>query len=219
MSRLELRQSQLSHSRSAQTNLLEVQIKNQAVIIRWLPGLFFFSPLTLFPSRTSVVSSRSAQAASVPVPHKRRLIQFRTSSLSSRPAQAASASPGQARRRCLEQPAIVYAGCGAVLSDLFIGSSEGKRGGTVQNSAAKPFGMTDLRRESAVGWRRERPFQCGALSRPSPCAVKRAVHLCTHLRSSKPRFPSCLSFCFPPSLFPFCTSGVCEPRSSSQALS
>ena len=121
--------------------------------------------------------------------------------LCSRSAQAASASPGQARRRCLELPAIVYAGCGAVLSDLFIGSSEGNRGGTVQNSVGKPFRMTDLQRESAVGRRRERLFQCGALSRPDPRAVKRAVHLCTPLRSSKPRFPSCLpvrlSFCLP----------------------
>ena len=113
--------------------------------------------------------------------------------LQSQSAQAASASPGQARRRCLEQPAIVYAGCSAVLSDLFIGPSEGKRGGTVQNSVVEPFGMTDLQRESAVGRRRERLFQCGALFRPAPRAVKRAVHLCTPLRSSKPRFPSCLS--------------------------
>ena len=153
-------------------------------------------------------------------------------------AQAASASPGQARGRCLELPAIVYAGCGAVLSDLFIGPSEekrswtasevlrnclcgwpeaGKRCGTLQNSVAKPFGMTDFRRESALGRRRERLFQCGALSRPSPRAVKRAVHLCTHLRSSPARFPSslpvclsfCLSFCLPVCLsfcLPVCLS-------------
>ena len=133
--------------------------------------------------------------------------------LCSRPAQAASASPGQARRRCLEQPAIVYAGCGAVLSDLFIGSSEGNRGGTVQNSVAKPFGMTDLQRESAVGRRRDRLFQCGALSRPAPRAVKRGQPLSTHLRSSPPRFPSCL-----PSCLPICLS-VCLPICLSVCLS
>ena len=167
---------------------------------------------------------------SLPVPHKQRLFPFRTSSVCSRPAQAESASPGQARRRCLELPAIVYAGCGAVLSDLFIGSSEGKRCGTasevlrnclcgwpeagnrcgtLQNSVAKPFGMTDLRRESAVGRRRERPFQYGALSRPVPRAVKRAVHLYTHLRSSPPRFPSCLSVCFLSCLCPCLPSFLC----------
>ena len=122
--------------------------------------------------------------------------------LCSRSAQAASASSGQARRRCLEQQAIVYAGCGAALSDMFIGFSEGNRGGTVQNSVAEPFGMTDLQRESAVGRRRERLFQCSALSHPSPRAVKRAVPLCTHLRSSKPRFPSCLWPCLPSFLPP-----------------
>ena len=140
--------------------------------------------------------------------------------LCSRSAQAASASPYPARRRCLELPAIVYAGCGAALSDLFIGFSEGKRSwtasevlrnclcgwpeagkrcGALQNSVAKPFGMTDLQRESAVGRRRERLFQCGALSRPNPRAVKRAVHLYTHLRSSTPRFPS---FLWPSFLWP-----------------
>ena len=141
--------------------------------------MFFCSPLTLFPSRTSSVSSRSAQAASVPVPHKQRLrapVKLAGAVLSCRQSYMPAAV------RC---------------SLMFIGSSDGNRCGTVQNSVAKPFGMTGLRRESAVGRRRERLFQCGALSRPSPRAVKRAVHLYTHLRSSPPRFPSCLSFCFP----------------------
>ena len=85
---------------------------------------------------------------------------------------------------------------------MFIGSSDGNRCGTVQNCVVEPFGMTDLRWESAVGRRRERPFQCSALSRQSPRAVKRAVHLYTHLRSSTPRFPSCLWPCLPSFLPP-----------------